>query len=676
MGLRSQLIPRGAAFPHYRLFSERRLASSRQAARVPPPTCYNFCVMRPALICLFASLALAQPAPTLITPPGEVLGVGNFIHIVSDLDKSIEFYHDVLGMDLQLPPNAAATSGPRPFLTTPEIVSLYNATGGQYRAQSTMAGKSPMRAELVEWGNVERKAVQPRVQDPGASIMILNVSKIAPILARAKKAGVKIITTGAEPVQMADDERILLRDPDGFYIELRHAPSATDAPANNLLDVSFAFIVSDTDAMVHVFGDALGFQPRSGSFSADPAELKLFGLSKAQIRHTTSFVPGSTFPVEFLEFKGIDRKAVHSRPQDPGSPVLRLRVQDADSVVKALDATGVKVASTGGKPVTLPGGIARAAITAAPDNLFVQVLQQAAPPAPKQAGEVQIGVGSATVRLASTPPPLQQPTQPSAQNAAHLLPNEQLAALPQTPGATGDQLRHYFFKEAAHEVPYRVFVPPALSGKSGAPLLIALHGAGGTQDSLMDWGHGMLPALAEKYGYIVATPLGYPLGSSYGQHYNIGIPDSARAGSAMTDDQRKTADNLSEQDVLNVTERVAKEYSVDRKRIYLIGHSRGALASWYLGEKYRDQWAGLAMIAGGFLNTDYPYEHLRGMPVMIAQGGADTAALPERARAQVAAMKKIGLEPQYFEVPDATHGSIIDAALPGIFEFFSQHRHK
>ena len=35
----------------------------------------------------------AQPAPA-----GDVVGVGNFAHIVADLDKSVGFYRDVLGL--------------------------------------------------------------------------------------------------------------------------------------------------------------------------------------------------------------------------------------------------------------------------------------------------------------------------------------------------------------------------------------------------------------------------------------------------------------------------------------------------------------------------------------------------------------------------------------------------
>ena len=242
----------------------------------------------------------------------------------------------------------------------------------------------------------------------------------------------------------------------------------------------------------------------------------------------------------------------------------------------------------------------------------------------------------------------------------------------QTTAANGDQQRHYFFAEAGRDIPYRVYVPSKYDGKSKLPMMVCLHGAGGTQDTLMDWGHGMLKDLAEKHGYIVVTPLGYSSGASFGQHFNIGIPDSARAGGAMTAAERKQADEWSEKDVMNVTEMVAKEYTVDRSRVYLMGHSRGALATWYLGEKYRQVWAGIAPVAGGFLDTDYPFEHLRGLPVIVSQGSADAVALPERARAQVATMEKLRMSPRYVEVAGATHGSIVDAALPGIFDFFDE----
>jgi catechol 2,3-dioxygenase-like lactoylglutathione lyase family enzyme len=336
---------------------------------------------------LLACFLTTSLAPAQTVPAGDVVGVGNFIHVVSNLDKSLEFYHDVLGMDLQRGPGAQAPAGPRPFLSGPEVPRLYNAVGAQYRVLSALVSESPMRAELVEFKDVDRKAVRPRVQDPGASILVLTVRDLAPIMARVKKSTATVVTSGGGPVAVDDgSQAILLSDPDGFFVELvlRNPTPATKAVADSaFIDVGFTFVVSDTNRMVQVFKDALGFQPQTGAFATDKALERLLGVRSMQVRKTAATVPGTSFRVEFLEFKGTDRKLVHSRLQDPGSAVLRLLVQDVDATVKKLDSSGVKVASAGGEVITLPGGntTIRAAITSAPDNLFVQVLQAATPPA-------------------------------------------------------------------------------------------------------------------------------------------------------------------------------------------------------------------------------------------------------------------------------------------------------
>jgi catechol 2,3-dioxygenase-like lactoylglutathione lyase family enzyme len=335
------------------------------------------------LLVIFMAASVGQAQTVLV---GGVTGAGNFIHNVANLDKSLEFYHDVLGMELQRAPvvQANASSG-RPFISTPEILNLYNAAGGQYRVGTALVPESPIRAELVEFKDIDRSAVQPRIQDPGASIYILTVRDLTPVMARVKQSGATVITTGGEPVKLADrSHAVLLRDPDGFFVELvGRNPAPAKAPADsNFIDVSFAFVVSDTGRMMRVFKDALGFQPQTGTFLKDKTQWKLLGIKSAQVRQFTALVPGSSVQVEFIEFKGIDRKPVHGRPQDPGAAVLRLLVRDVDSAVKALDAVGVTVASAGGQAISVPGGgvRARAAIVRAPDNLFVQLFQ----PAPSQ----------------------------------------------------------------------------------------------------------------------------------------------------------------------------------------------------------------------------------------------------------------------------------------------------
>jgi len=334
---------------------------------------------------LLAFLLIAGVAPAQTVPAGDIVGVGNFIHVVSNLDKSLEFYHDVLGMDLQRAPGAQVPAGPRPFLSAPEVPRLYNAVGAQYRVLSALVPESPMRAELVEFKDVDRKAVRPRVQDPGASLLVLTVRDLTPIMARVKKRGATVITSRGSPVPVGDgSQAVILSDPDGFFVELVQrspTPPTKAAADSNFIDVGFTFVVSDTNRMAKVFEDALGFRMQTGAFVTDKALERLLGIRGMQVRRTTTTVPGTSFRVEFLEFKGADRKLVSSRLQDPGSAVLRLVARDVDATVKKLDSSGVKVASAGGEVITLPGGngTIRAAITSAPDNLYIQVLQAAAP---------------------------------------------------------------------------------------------------------------------------------------------------------------------------------------------------------------------------------------------------------------------------------------------------------
>jgi len=74
-------------------------------------------------------------------------------------------------------------------------------------------------------------------------------------------------------------------------------------------------------------------------------------------------------------------------------------------------------------------------------------------------------------------------------------------------GRTGDFKRHYFLTEAGEIMPYRLYIPKAYDGTRAFPLVVALHGLGGTEDSMFGANYKVIPE-AESRGYIVVAPLG------------------------------------------------------------------------------------------------------------------------------------------------------------------------
>src|SRR5471032_2231738 len=93
-------------------------------------------------------------------------------------------------------------------------------------------------------------------------------------------------------------------------------------------------------------------------------------------------------------------------------------------------------------------------------------------------------------------------------------------------GRTGDIRRHYRLEAANEILPYRTYIPTTYTGAKAFPLIIALHGLGGTEDAFFEGYDKKLPPLAESHGYIVAAPLGYRVDGSYG--WGLGTPPADR----------------------------------------------------------------------------------------------------------------------------------------------------
>lgn len=236
------------------------------------------------------------------------------------------------------------------------------------------------------------------------------------------------------------------------------------------------------------------------------------------------------------------------------------------------------------------------------------------------------------------------------------------------------QERSYRFEEAGGiKMDYGVYVPTGYDGTRATPLVIALHGLGSGINYMMEYSN--LAELAEQYGYLIATPMGYNERGWYGARgQDNSFNARARERNGSIDPENLGA--LSEQDVLNVLAEMRTHFNVDNSRTYLIGQSMGGGGTLYLGSKYAENWTALAAMAPAIYRD--PAETLAGtktagLPVFVIMGDADESVDVKVTRTWVEAMKTLGIEHEYLEVPDGSHFSAGRQHISKVFEFLAKH---
>ena len=127
---------------------------------------------------------------------------------------------------------------------------------------------------------------------------------------------------------------------------------------------------------------------------------------------------------------------------------------------------------------------------------------------------------------------------------------------------------------------------------------------------------------------------------------------------------------MSETDVMNVLALVRREYNVDPGRTFLMGHSMGGMGTYVLGQKYAEQWAAIGVMSGTLADATYDLERLRNLAVMLSAGDEE-APVVEAAKAQIEALKALGIRTSLFVAPGAGHGSMIAPTMPKLLEFFA-----
>lgn len=184
----------------------------------------------------------------------------------------------------------------------------------------------------------------------------------------------------------------------------------------------------------------------------------------------------------------------------------------------------------------------------------------------------------------------------------------------------------------------RIKIPAGLAKERPVPLVVALHGMGGSENMFFDaYGNGIVPKLANERGWIVvATRVNGLLG----------------AGAAP--------------DVPTILDQLAERYPIDRTKVFLVGHSMGAGHAMLLSQKTPERFAGIAALGGGG-KVGQP-ERVKNVPFFVGCGDQDFALRGAKLMNESLSTTK-GLV-TFKEYPHIEHLAIVQEAAPDVFRFF------
>jgi predicted esterase len=186
----------------------------------------------------------------------------------------------------------------------------------------------------------------------------------------------------------------------------------------------------------------------------------------------------------------------------------------------------------------------------------------------------------------------------------------------------------------------RVYVPRGLDAKKPVPVVVALHGAGGSENLFFEgYGSGQIIIECRKRGWMLVAP---------------------RSGLAFG----------SAPPIPAILDELAKRYPLDPKRVFVVGHSMGAMQTVELVQKYPGKFAAAAALGGG--GTVCDAKAFADLPLFVGVGEKDSLAL-SGARGLNKSLTTGGARKlTYKEYPHIEHMVIVREALPDVFELFDR----
>jgi catechol 2,3-dioxygenase-like lactoylglutathione lyase family enzyme len=269
----------------------------------------------------------------------QTIGMNSWTHATAGLDRTVQFYVEAFGLESPAPPQPPNPAVPA-LLNMPDA-KLRNA---MLRFPGSNFGFELIGITLANSGSgIDPHPGQPNPWDPGAARLIVEMPNIDAALAALKKAGASVVTRSGMPVKLRDARVAVVRDPDGYLIELVESPEP---------GAIMALTVRDIQETAKFYHEMLGFDVRGlAEFQSDRSLSDILDLpSAASYRIMTAVVPGTKALIQFWEFKRLNGAISRRQVADPGTPAISLRVTDLDGLLKRLKAADTPVISADGVP--------------------------------------------------------------------------------------------------------------------------------------------------------------------------------------------------------------------------------------------------------------------------------------------------------------------------------------
>jgi len=257
------------------------------------------------LTLLFLSWGAALPwsRSGALAADGSVSSVESVAIVVSDLERSIAFFHDVLTFEKR---SAIEVAGD-------EYERLFGVFGARLRiARMTLGDES---IDLIQYLAPEGRPVPPdsRSHDRWFQHIAIIVSDMNRAYAKLRERGVRHASTG--PQRLPDWNKnaggiqaFYFKDPDGHALEiLAFPPGKGAAKWHQSTDRLFlgidhtAIVVDDTDASLRFYRDGLGLRVAGESENYGIEQERLNNVFGARLR-ITGLRAGSGPGVEFLDY--------------------------------------------------------------------------------------------------------------------------------------------------------------------------------------------------------------------------------------------------------------------------------------------------------------------------------------------------------------------------------------